>query len=232
MQPRGVLALISDTHLYRAGLPRFFHFLEKAGIERLACLGDCASEPFLHWLEAAPRRQLYWVHDVFWPDLPAATAHGLSLALGGRLFLAHTRATALVTYKQEIADYKRAPAAGRPPLLVCHGHTHTPSVTRFGPSLNQILYIHSTCRQAGSRRQELLRLAPDAVYLIVPGAFTYEEGRFANLNFALLDLDRHWVEMVSIPHPDALLHLTSLLPGLEAAAGQRPSGAEAGRPLL
>jgi len=220
MQPRGVLALISDTHLYRAGLPRFFQFLERVGIDCLACLGDCATEPFLHWLEAAPGRRLYWVHDVFWPDLPAATAHGLSVALAGRIFLAHTRATALVTYRRQIADYKQAPAVGRPPLLVCHGHTHTPSVTRFGPSLNQILYINSSCRQTSASRQELIPLAPDAVYLIVPGAFTYEEGRFANLNFALLDLDHQVVEMVSIPHPDYLSHLASCLPGLPRQKGR------------
>ncbi len=210
-QFKGVLALISDTHLYRAGLPLFFQFLERVGINRLACLGDCETEPFLAWFQAQAGRELYWVHDVFWPDLPEATRHGLSVALAGRIFLAHTRATAIVTYRRQIAAYKQAPATGRPPLLICHGHTHTPSVTRFGPSLNQILYINSTPRHAAHRRQEVLPLAADAVYLIVPGAFTYEEGRFANLNFALLDLDHQKVEMITLPHADHLRTLTSLL---------------------
>lgn len=222
----GVLALISDTHLYRAGLPRFFEFLARHGIQRLACLGDCETEPFLHWLQADPQRQLYWVHDVFWPDLPQATAHGLSVALSGRIFLAHTRATALVRYRQEVQAYKRAPATGRPPLLICHGHTHAPSLTHFGPSLNQIIYTNTVHHRGSRQRQERFRLANDAVYLIVPGAYTYEEGRFPNLNLALLDVDHHLVEMITIPHPDALLTLGSSLPGLRRqhealARGQR-----------
>lgn len=220
MHPEGVLALISDTHLYRAGLPLFFQFLAKHGINRLACLGDCEAEPFLRWLQARARRELYWVHDVFWPDLPEATAHGLSVALGGRLFLAHTRATAVVTFHREIAAYKQAPPSGRPPLLICHGHTHTPSLTRFGPTLNQILYINSTARHEARPRQELLNLAADAVYLIVPGAFTYEEGRFPNLNFALLDLNSQAVEMVTLPRPEYLQTLTSLLPTLPVTDSQ------------
>ncbi len=215
MHPEGVLALISDTHLYRAGLPLFFQFLERHGIRRLACLGDCETEPFLHWLQAPGRRELYWVHDVFWPDLPAATSHGLSVTLEGRLFLAHTRATAVVTFRREIAAYKQAAPSGRPPLLICHGHTHTPSVTRFGPSLNQILYINSTARHGARQSQKVLSLAADAVYLIVPGAFTYEEGRFPNLNFALLDLDSQAVEMVTLLRPEHLHTLTSLLPTLQ-----------------
>ena len=214
MYPTGVLALISDTHLYRDGLPWFFQFLARHGIKRLACLGDCEAEPFLHWLQASRGRELYWVHDVFWPDLPEATAHGLSVALGERLFLAHTRATAVVTFRREIAAYKQAPPSGRPPLLICHGHTHTPSLTRFGPSLNEILYINSTAGHEARPCQEVFRLAADAVYLIVPGAFTYEEGRFPNLNFALLDPDSQIVEMVTLPRPEYLHTLTSLLPSL------------------
>lgn len=214
MHPKGVVALISDTHLYRAGLPLFFSFLDRHGIIRLACLGDCETEPFLHWLQAQGGRQLYWVHDVFWPDLPEATAHGPSLVLDGRIFLAHTRATAVITFRDEIAAYKQALPSGRPPLLICHGHTHTPSVTHYGPSLNEILYINATTRHEVHRRQELLSLAADAVYLIVPGAFTYEEGRFPNLNFALLDLDSQVVEMVTLPRPKYLDTLTSLLPAL------------------
>ncbi|MGQ9922048.1 MAG: metallophosphoesterase family protein [Desulfobacca sp.] len=215
MLAEGVLALISDTHLYRAGLPLFFQFLARHGVDRLACLGDCEAEPFLRWLQSPGKRELYWVHDVYWPDLPEATAHGLSVALAGRLFLAHTRATAVVTFRREIAAYKQAPPSGRSPLLICHGHTHTPSVSQFGPSLNQILYINSTARHAAQLRQEVLRLAADAVYLIVPGAFTYEEGRFPNLNFALLDTAGQSVEMVTLPRPEYLHTLTSLLPTLQ-----------------
>jgi predicted phosphodiesterase len=212
MTDRGVLALISDTHLYRAGLPLFFGFLERHRIERLACLGDCEAEPFLHWLSARPGRELYWVHDVFWPDLPEATAHGLSLSLGERIFLAHTRATAFIHFREELAAYKTVVPAGRAPLLICHGHTHTPSVTRFGHSLNQILYINSITR---SHRQqpghELLRLAADTVYLIVPGAFTLEEGRFPNFNFSLLDLENQEVEMFSLTRAGELETLGSAL---------------------
>lgn len=215
MHAKGVLALISDTHLYRAGLPLFFHFLERHGLNRLACLGDCEREPYAQWLHKSADRELYWVHDVFWPDLSDATAHGLSVALDGRILLAHTRATAVITFRDAIAAYKKALPAGRPPLLICHGHTHTPSVTRFGPSLNQILYINSSSRYERRWRRELLNLAADAVYLIVPGAFTYEEGRFPNLNFALLDVDNQILEMFSLPHPDYLSTLTSALPVLQ-----------------
>ncbi len=199
MTDKGVLALISDTHLYRAGLPFFFNFLQRHQIDRLACLGDCESEPFLRWLLVHPRRELYWVHDVFWPDLPEASAHGMALALSGRIFLAHTRATAFIHYRDEMAAYKKARTSGRSPMLICHGHTHTPSVTRFGHSLNQILYINSATRYHRLQpRHELLQLANDTVYLIVPGAFTLEEGRFPNFNFSLVDLEKHEVEMFSL----------------------------------
>jgi predicted phosphodiesterase len=200
MTTRGVLALISDTHLYRAGLPLFFDFLEGCRVERLACLGDCEPEPFQRWLEERPGREVYWVYDIFWPDLPEATAHGMTVALEGRIFLAHTRATAFIQFREPLAAYKTAPAAGRPPLLVCHGHTHTPSITRFGHSLNQILYINSATRHREQSRHELLHLAHDTVYLIVPGAFTLEEGRYPNFNFSLIDLENHLVEMFSLVH--------------------------------
>jgi predicted phosphodiesterase len=212
MTTKGILALISDTHLYRAGLPLFFNFLQRHQIDRLACLGDCESEPFHRWLLLHPRRELYWVYDVFWPDLPEATAHGMALALSGRIFLAHTRATAFIHFRDELAAYKKAPASGRSPLLICHGHTHTPSVTRFGHSLNQILYINSATRRQGRQpRHELLQLADDTVYLIVPGAFTLEEGRFPNFNFSLLDLENHEVEMFSLSSLGELESLGSSL---------------------
>ncbi len=205
------MAFISDTHLYRAGLPSFFHFLEKYRIERLACLGDCETDPFYHWLISHPGRELYWVYDVYWPDLPKATAHGMSVLLSGRILLAHTRATAFIHFKEEINGYKKAPATGRPPLLICHGHTHTPSVTRFGHSLNQILYINSAARHRVESRQELVPLAHDTVYLIVPGAFTLEEGRFPNFNFSLLDVANNEVEMISLNHVEELQTLKSSL---------------------
>lgn len=205
------MALISDTHLYRAGLPSFFHFLQRHGIERLACLGDCETEPFYHWMILEPDRELFWVHDVYWPGLPEATVSGMALALCGRILLAHTRATAFISFKEELGGYKKASASGRAPLLICHGHTHTPSVTRFGHSLNQILYINSTVRHTLVRRHEVLKLAPDSVYLIVPGAFTLEEGRFPNFNFSLLDMENHEVEMFSLPNLEEIKTLKSSL---------------------
>jgi hypothetical protein len=99
MKIRGVLALISDTHLYRAGLPLFFDFLQRHRIKKLACLGDCEPEPFYRWMVLEPGRELYWIYDIFWPDLPEATAHGMTVALENRIFLAHTRATALSILK-------------------------------------------------------------------------------------------------------------------------------------
>lgn len=217
MTERGVLALIADTHLYRAGLPSFFNFLQRFRIERLACLGDCEAEPFYRWMLLRPGRELYWVYDVHWPDLPHATGNGLALALSGRIFLAHTRATAFIHFREAIGGYRNSPASGRSPLLICHGHTHTPSVTRFGHSLNQILYINSAARQKVEPRHELLQLAPDTVYLIVPGAFTLEDGRFPNLNFSLLDQENHEVEMFSLSHLKELQTLRSFLAVLQGA---------------
>jgi predicted phosphodiesterase len=215
MIDREVLALISDTHLYRAGLPSFFNFLQRYRIERLACLGDCEAEPFYLWLVSHPGRELYWVYDVHWPDLPNATDHGMALALKQRIILAHTRATAFIHFKDTIAGYKKSPASGRSPLLICHGHTHTPSVTRFGHSLNQILYINSATRHRVEPRQELLQLAHDTVYLVVPGAFTLEEGRYPNFNFSLLDSENQEVEMVSLAHVEELQNLRSSLTVLQ-----------------
>jgi predicted phosphodiesterase len=217
MTERGVLALIADTHLYRAGLPSFFNFLQRYRIERLACLGDCEAEPFYQWMVSRPGRELYWVYDVHWPDLPKATVHGLALALSRRIFLAHTRATAFIHFKEAIAGYRNTPASGRSPLLICHGHTHTPSVTRFGHSLNQILYINSATRHRMKPRYELLQLAHDTVYLIVPGAFTLEDGRFPNLNFSLVDVENHEVEMFSLAHLEELQTLRSSLAFLQGA---------------
>ena len=218
MTTKGILALISDTHLYRAGLPLFFNFLQRHQIDRLACLGDCESEPFHRWLLLHPRRELYWVYDVFWPDLPEATDHGMALALSGRIFLAHTRATAFIHFRDELAAYKKSPISGRFPMLICHGHTHTPSVTRFGHSLNQILYINSFTRHHSFQpRHEILQLSNDTVYLIVPGAFTLEEGRFPNFNFSLLDLENHEVEMFSLTSLAELETLRSSLSVLQAA---------------
>ncbi len=216
MTDGGVLALISDTHLYRAGLPLFFDFLQRHHITRLACLGDCEPEPFHRWMVLHPGSELYWVFDVFWPDLPEANASGMALALTGRIFMAHTRATAFIHFRTELAAYKNAPTRGRPPLLICHGHTHTPSVTRFGHSLNQILYINTATRYHKFQpRHELLQMARDTVYLIVPGAFTLEEGRFPTFNFSLLDLENHEVEMFSLKSLEELETLESSLSVLQ-----------------
>ncbi|AEB10340.1 metallophosphoesterase family protein [Desulfobacca acetoxidans] len=212
---RGVLALIADTHLYQAGLPFFFDFLQRQQIHQLACLGDCQPEPFRHWLALHPHCKLYWVYDVFWPELPEATGNGMALDLAGRIFLAHTRATAFIRFKDSVSTYKKEPPSGRAPLIICHGHTHTPSVTRFGRSLNQILYINSPHHFLIQPRHELMHLENDAVYLIVPGAFTMEEGRFPTFNFALLDTDNHAVEMFSFTELTPLRSLRSSLPALQ-----------------
>ncbi len=207
-----MVALVADTHGYQAGLPYFFEFLIRHKIRCLACLGDCDPEPFRRWLQLQPGQELYWVYDVQWPAMPEATASGLALKLAARVFLAHTRATAVLNHREEIAAYKKQPPAGRPPLLICHGHTHIPSVTRFGPRISQLLYINPPGRvYRAPVQQRLLLLEQDTVYLIVPGAFTLEEGWFPSLNFALLDLDRHLVEMVTLASPQDLTTLTSAL---------------------
>jgi predicted phosphodiesterase len=103
-------------------------------------------------------------------------------------------------------------------MVICHGHTHTPSVTRFGHSLNQILYINSFTRHHSFQpKHEILQLSNDTVYLIVPGAFTLEEGRFPNFNFSLLDLENHEVEMFSLTSLAELETLRSSLSVLQAA---------------
>jgi predicted phosphodiesterase len=138
----------------------------------------------------------------------------MALNLGGRILLAHTRATAFIHFKKELSAYKNKPASGRAPLLICHGHTHTPSVTRFGHSLNHIIYINTAIRNRVQPRHELFHLANDTVYLIVPGAFTLEEGRFTNFNFSILDLENHEVEMFSLANLGELETLGSFLSGL------------------
>ncbi|MFP3867368.1 MAG: metallophosphoesterase family protein [Desulfobacteraceae bacterium] len=193
------MAVVSDTHGYWAGLPRLFECFRRHHIQRLACLGDCEAEPFDWWMDLDPRHELYWVYDVDGSDHPRATLTNPALALNHRIFLAHTRATAFDYFKSQIKAYKQAPPNGRSPLLVCHGHTHTPCVTRFGRTLNDLLYIHSVARPyLFQPRRECLQLALDTVYLIVPGAFTLEEGRYPTLSFAILDLDHHTVEMISL----------------------------------
>lgn len=215
MHTRGVLALISDTHLYRAGLPLFFDFLDRYRISELACLGDCEPEPFHQWMLLKPGHRLYWVYDIFWPDLPEAAAHGMTVALHERIFMAHTRANAFIHFREPLAAYRSAPPSGRPPLLICHGHTHTPSITQFGHSLNQILYINSQAHHQGRPRHELFQLSNDSVYLIVPGAFTLEEGRYANLNFSLLDLKNNLAEMFTINNMAELANIESKLKVLQ-----------------
>lgn len=199
------LALVSDTHAYRAGLPPLFAFLRRQGLRHLACLGDCQPEPFRDWLSMDPGHRLYWVYDVFAPQLPEATACGLVLELEARVFLAHTRALIWTHYDDRIRAYRRGAHTRRPPLLVCHGHTHVPCVTRLTPPFSRLLYINDTIRPAEFRpRQACLRLEPDTVYLIVPGAFTLEEWRHPTFSFAVLDLLTSRLAMISLRNLAAL----------------------------
>ena len=193
------LALVSDTHAYRAGLPPLFAFLRRQGLRHLACLGDCQPEPFRDWLSMDPGHRLYWVYDVFGPQLPEATACGVVLELEARVFLAHTRALIWTHYDERIRAYGRGAHTCRPPLLACHGHTHVPCVTRFAPPFSRLLYINDAIRPAEFQpRQACLSLEPDTVYLIVPGAFTLEEGRHPTFSFAVLDLLASRLAMVSL----------------------------------
>ena len=48
------LALVADTHAYRAGLPSLLSFFHRRGLRHLACLGDCQPEPFKAWLTMDP----------------------------------------------------------------------------------------------------------------------------------------------------------------------------------
>jgi predicted phosphodiesterase len=199
------LALVADTHAYRAGLPLLLAFFQRQGLRHLACLGDCQPEPFRPWLEMDPGNRLYWVYDVFGPQLPEATTCGVAQELEGRIFLAHTRALIWTHYNERIRAYGHGARTCRPPLLLCHGHTHVPCVTRFAPPFSRLLYINDAMRpQEFQPRQACLTLEPDTVYLIVPGAFTLEEGRHPTFSFAVLDLDASRVAMVSLRDLTAL----------------------------
>ncbi len=192
------LALVADTHAYQAGLPRLLDFFERQNIRHLGCLGDCPPQPFEPWLWREQHR-LYWVYDYYGPDLPQATRHGMALELPGQVFLAHTRGLIWINFQEQIRAYRQAPASGRPPLLLCHGHTHVPSVTRFAPPASRLLYSNDALRpQLFRARQACLTLEPDTIYLIVPGAFTLEEGRFPCFSFAVLDPARRRLAMVSL----------------------------------
>jgi predicted phosphodiesterase len=193
------LALVADTHSYQAGLPALLEFFRRQGLQHLACLGDCRPEPFRPWLELDPRHRLYWVYDVYGPELPEATGCDVALGLGDRVFLAHTRALVWTHFKERISAYEHGPRTCRPPLLLCHGHTHVPSVTRFSPPFSRLLYINDAMRpQEFQARQACLALSPDTMYLIVPGAFTLEDGRHPTFSFAVLDLAASRVAMVSL----------------------------------
>jgi len=199
------LALVADTHLYEAGLPALLTFFRRQGLRHLACLGDCLPEPFLPWLQD-PEDRLYWVFDVYGPQMPEATLSSEALELPGPVFLAHTRALLWTHFKDRIHQYQGS--RGRAPLLLCHGHTHVPSVTRFTPPSSPLLYINDAVRPHEFRpRQACLELEPDSVYLIVPGAFTLEEGRHPAFSFAVLDLALRRLAMVSLRD---LAHLESL----------------------
>ena len=199
------LALVADTHAYLAGLPQLLDFFRHQGIRHLACLGDCPPEPFRPWLEMAPDHRLHWVYDVYGPELPEATGCGEALELEGRIFLAHTRAIVWTHFKDQVHAYQQSRAVARPPLLLCHGHTHVPSVTRYTPPFSRLLYINDALRpQEFQARQACITLAPDTIYLIVPGAFTLEEGRYPTFSFAVLDLIESRIAMVSLTELAAL----------------------------
>jgi predicted phosphodiesterase len=195
----GRLALVADTHTYQDGLPALLRFFVRQGITHLACLGDCPPEPFRPWLENNPQHQLFWVYDFHGPEMPEATGCAMALELDGRVFLAHTRALLWTHFKDHIHAYPRAGKTGRPPLLLCHGHTHVPSLTLFQPPASPLLYTNDALRpQEFQARQACLTLEPDAIYLVVPGAFTLEENRYPTFSFAVLDLANHRVAMVSL----------------------------------
>jgi len=193
------LALVADTHSYQAGLPALLAFFKAQGLTHLACLGDCPPEPFQPWLRMDQRHRLYWVFDVYGPEMPEATGCGISLTVSDRVFLAHTRAFLWTHFKERISAYEHGARTCRPPLLLCHGHTHVPSVTRFTPPFSRLLYINDAVRpQEFQARQACLTLEPDTIYLIVPGAFTLEEQRFPAFSFAVLDLVNSRVAMISL----------------------------------
>lgn len=193
------LALVADTHAYEAGLPRLLEFFQRQGVRYLACLGDCLAEPFRPWLKLDPNHRLYWIFDVYGPEMPEATRSGVALGLNERVFLAHTRALLWTHFKDQVHAYQQGRPACRPPLLLCHGHTHVPSVSRFSPPFSRLLYINDAVRpQEFQPRQSCVTLDPDSVYLIVPGAFTLEEGRHPTFSFAVLDLESSRIAMVSL----------------------------------
>ncbi len=190
---------MADTHTYRAGLPALFAFFAAQGLTDLAALGDCPPEAFRPWLSGPPPRRLYWVYDFHGPQMPEATACGMGLALPGNVFIAHTRALVWTHFRRQLGDYLAAPAAGRPPLLLCHGHTHVPSLTYYRPPEHRLLYINDCLRpQEFKPRKACIRLEPDSVYLLVPGAFTLEEERYPTFSFAVLDNANRRVAMVSL----------------------------------
>ncbi|MFZ2087061.1 MAG: hypothetical protein WAU47_00675 [Desulfobaccales bacterium] len=195
----GRLALVADTHTYQDGLPGLFRFFERHHITCLACLGDCPPEPFLLWLENNPRRRLFWVYDFHGPDMPEATRSAMALELKGQVFLAHTRALLWTHFKDQIHAYLHGGKSGRPPMLLCHGHTHVPSLTLFRPPASPLLYINDALRPQEFRpRQACVPLEPDSIYLIVPGAFTMEEKRYPTFSFAVVDQEIPRVAMVSL----------------------------------
>jgi predicted phosphodiesterase len=193
------LALVADTHSYEAGLSLLLAFFQRQGLTHLACLGDCRPDSFRPWLALNPGHRLYWVYDFYGPELPEATLSGLVVELESRVFLAHTRALVWTHFKDRIARYQQGDRTCRPPLLLCHGHTHVPSVTRFTPPFSRLLYTNDAVRpQEFQARQACVTLDPDTIYLVVPGAFTLEEERHPAFSFAVLDLDRNRVAMVSL----------------------------------
>lgn len=201
----GRLALVADTHTYEAGLPLLFGFLARQGVTRLACLGDCPPTPFRPWLEHQPQRRLYWVYDFYGPEMPEATASAMALELPGNVLIAHTRALLWTHFKGRIGAYLEDQAGGRPPLLLCHGHTHVPSLTHFRPPVYRLLYSNDAVRPQEFRsRQACIALEPDTAYLLVPGAFTLEDGRHPTFSFAVLDHDTNRVAMISLRELAAL----------------------------
>ena len=193
------LALVADTHTYHAGLPALLAFFKDQGLTHLACLGDCQPEPFRPWLTMDPANRLYWVYDVFGPQMAEATGCGIALELEGRIFMAHTRALIWTHFNERIRAYGHGAHKYRPPILACHGHTHVPSVTRYTPPFSRLLYTNDAVRpQEFQARQACLTLEPDTTYLIVPGAFMLEEQRHPTFSFAVLDLVSSRVAMVSL----------------------------------
>ena len=152
------LALVADTHVYRAGLPLLLAFFQRQGLRHLACLGDCQPEPFRAWLEMDPGNRLYWIYDVFGPQLPEATTCGVAQELAGRIFLAHTRALIWTHFNERVRAYGRGPRTCRPPLLLCHGHTHVPCVTRFTPPFSRLLYTNDAVRPQEFQARQRVRI--------------------------------------------------------------------------